>query len=207
MKEKNRVFAKVFDWLYQQGKAIDQTDIARKTGISATTISRIMNHGVGRPDEKTIRKFNAAFGNIFNPDFLRCQSDEMFAREASSKTAAAEDRAVQVQLPDYSSLMNATIAAQQTSIESLKRELSDKDESAAKAEASAKRELDAKQETIDALRNQLKDKDKTISAKDDVIVSLRQQLDDLRNQLRAKDVTDNYPFTTGVADKRLIRKK
>lgn len=205
MKEKNRVFAKVFDWLYQQGKAIDQTDIARKTGISATTISRIMNHGVGRPDEKTIRKFNAAFGNIFNPDFLRGQSDEMFVRE--SKTIVTEDKSVQVQLPDYSSLMNATIAAQQTSIESLKRELADKDESASKAEASAKRELAAKQETIDALRNQLKDKDETISAKDDVIVSLRQQLDDLRNQLRAKDATDNYPFTTGVADKRPIRKK
>lgn len=205
MKEKNRVFAKVFDWLYQQGKAIDQTDIARKTGISATTISRIMNHGVGRPDEKTIRKFNAAFGNIFNPDFLRGQSDEMFVRE--SKTIVTEDKSVQVQLPDYSSLMNATIAAQQTSIESLKRELADKDESASKAEASAKRELAAKQETIDALRNQLKDKDKTISAKDDVIVSLRQHLDDLRNQLRAKDATDNYPFTTGVADKRPIRKK
>lgn len=85
--------------------------------------------------------------------------------------------------------MNATIAAQQTSIESLKREL-------AKAEESSKRELAAKDETINALRGQL-------AAKDTIIETLQQQIADLRTALaeqQKKDSLGNYPFTHGVAD-------
>ena len=85
--------------------------------------------------------------------------------------------------------MNATIAAQQTSIESLKREV-------VKTEESAKRELSAKDETISALRGQL-------ATKDALIESLQQQVVDLRAALaeqQKKDSIGNYPFTIGVAD-------
>lgn len=191
MKEKNKVFVRVFEWLYMHGKAIDQADIAAKTGISATTISRIINHGVGRPDEKTIRKINAAFGNIFNPDFLRGQSDIMLIEELSRDKATINSNQQQLTstLPDYGSMTNAIIAAKDDAIMSLKREL-------AKTEDSAKRELAAKEETISALRGQ-------INSKDAHIETLNRQIEDLRAQLalqQMKDAVGNFPFTIGAAE-------
>jgi predicted RNase H-like nuclease (RuvC/YqgF family) len=85
--------------------------------------------------------------------------------------------------------MNATIAAQQTSIESLKREV-------AKTEESAKRELAAKDETIGSLKREG-------ATKDELIRSLQQQVADLRAALaeyQKKDSLGNYPFTIGAAD-------
>ena len=74
--------------------------------------------------------------------------------------------------------MNATIAAQQTSIESLKREVA------------------AKDETIGSLKREG-------ATKDELIRSLQQQVADLRAALaeqREKDSLGNYPFTIGAAD-------
>jgi transcriptional regulator with XRE-family HTH domain len=175
MKEKNNAFEQALEWLFQHKKAIDQKDVAKKTGISVTTISRIKNHGVGRPDDKTVRKFNEAFGNIFNPDFLRGQSDVMLASDLQT-----DDNPVAINLHqstpqtthvDQGSLMNAIIAAQQGEIESLKREL--------------------------------KTKEALVAEKDARIADLRQQVADLRNQLaieQNKGAYGNYGFVTGVAD-------
>ena len=74
--------------------------------------------------------------------------------------------------------MNATIAAQQTSIESLKREVA------------------AKDETIESLKRE-------DATKDELIKSLQQQVADLRAALaeqQKKDSLGNYPFTIGAAD-------
>ena len=201
MKEKNKVFARVFDWLYQHEMAIDQSDISKKTGISPTTISRIMNHGVGRPDEKTIRKLNAAFGNIFNPDFLRGQSEKMLMEELSPDSNAINSNQHQLSsiIPDYGSMTNAIIAAKDDAIMALKKESA------------------AKDDTIIALRGQLKDKDATIASKDAhlaekdarladkqaMIVNLQEQVADLKHRLAAyqsKELLGDYPFKMGAAD-------
>lgn len=184
MKVKNKAFQQAFEWLYQNGKAIDQKDIAMKTGVSKTTISRIMNHGVGHPDEKTVRKINAAFGNVFNPDFLLGKSDKMFAEDNNQ-----DDQQESLSLPGYSSMVNSIIAAKDDAIESLKREL-------IKTEESSKHELADKEEIISAIRGQL-------ATKDTLIDNLQQQVADLRAALaeqQKKDSLDNYPFTPGVAD-------
>lgn len=191
MKEKNKIFKQVFEWLYLNGKAIDQADIARQTGISKTTISRIMNHGVGHPDEKTIRKFNAAYDNMFNPDFLRGKSDKMFMDEVNSVTSQPSSG-----IPDYGSMTNAIIAAKDDAIESLKREL-------LKTEESAKREIDAKEKTIDALRGRLVEKEARIVDKQAMIDNLQEQLVDLKRQLsacRSKEMLGEYPFKIGAAE-------
>jgi transcriptional regulator with XRE-family HTH domain len=181
MGEKNKAFKKVFEWLYKEGKAIDQKDIAKKTGISATTISRIMNHGVGRPDEKTVRKLNAAFDNIFNPDFLMGNSDEMFLDN--------DYKQEQPVIPEYSSMINSIIAAKDETIESLKSELLNTEES-------LKSKILDREELVKSIRSQL-------ATKDILIESLRQQVTDLRAALaeqQKKDSLGNYPFTPGVAD-------
>ena len=180
MKEKNKFFARAFDWLYQHGMATDQTDIARTVGISKTTVSRIMNHGVGRPDEKTIRKFNDAFGNIFNPDFLRGQSEVMLMSELSacSTTVVTDLHGLSPDLPNYPSLDNATIAAKDDAIEA------------------AKREAAAKDETIASLKRE-------VASKESYIKSLEQQVQDLRAQLaqqKMKDMVGGHPFPIGAAE-------
>ena len=201
MKEKNQFFKQAFDWLYQQKMAIDQADIAQKTGISPTTISRIMNHGVGRPDEKTIRKLNAAFDNIFNPDFLRGQSEKMLMEELSPDSNAINSNQQQLSsiIPDYGSMTNAIIAAKDDAIMALKKESV------------------AKDDTIIALRGQLKDKDAIIISKDAelkekdarladkqaMITNLQERITELKQQLsvyRSKELLSEYPFKIGAAD-------
>lgn len=226
MKEKNKVFSRAFDWLYQQGWAIDQADIAQKTGISATTISRIMNHGVGRPDEKTIRKLNAAFNNIFNPDFLRGQSDKMLVcEETFSETEInSNQQQLPVIVPDYSSMTNAIIAAKDDAIEAWKSKAESKEETIealkrdlAKTEESAKRELAEKDARLKEKDVRLKEKDAMIDAKDAQlsekdarvadqqakIAKLEEQVAELKRRLSAyqsKDVFGEYHFPVGVSD-------
>ena len=155
-------------------------------GVTEDTISRIMRlHN--QVTEDIITRLQTASGCIFNLQWLRGESDVMLAADADKAPVA--DNLHESTHIDQGSLMNATIAAQQTSIESLKREV-------AKTEESAKRELAAKDETISVLRGQL-------ATKDALIESLQQQVDDLRAALalqQTKDNFGNYPFTPGVAD-------
>lgn len=70
MRLKNEIFLHVLDWLHFNKNVRDQAHLAEIIGIDATSMSRIMN-GKNDPSEKTLRKLNEAFGNIFNMDYLR----------------------------------------------------------------------------------------------------------------------------------------
>jgi transcriptional regulator with XRE-family HTH domain len=70
MRLKNEIFLAVLDWLHFNKNVRDQAHLAEIIGIDATSMSRIMN-GRNEPSEKTLRKLNEAFGNIFNMDYLR----------------------------------------------------------------------------------------------------------------------------------------
>lgn len=67
----NALFAAAVDYLYRHEGVADQKELAEKTGITETTISRILNDKVRRPSEDTLRKLNAAFGHIFNMAYFR----------------------------------------------------------------------------------------------------------------------------------------
>ena len=155
-------------------------------GVTEDTISRIMRlHN--QVTEDIITRLQTASGCIFNLQWLRGESDVMLATDADKAPVA--DNLHESTHIDQGSLMNATIAAQQTSIESLKREV-------AKTEESAKRELAAKDETIGSLKREG-------ATKDELIKSLQQQVADLRAALaeqQKKDSLGNYPFTIGAAD-------
>lgn len=187
--KRNHIFAAAVDELRRrEGKKLSQKEIADRMGVTEDTISRIMRlHN--QVTEDIITRLQTASGCIFNLQWLRGESDVMLVADAD-KTPAAENLHKSTHI-DQSSLMNATIAAQQTSIESLKREV-------AKTEESSKRELAAKDETISVLRGQL-------ATKDALIESLQQQVSDLRAALaeqQKKGSLGNYPFTIGVADER-----
>lgn len=186
--KRNHIFAAAIDELRRrEGKRLSQKEIADRMGVTEDTISRIMRlHN--QVTEDIITRLQTASGCIFNLQWLRGESDVMLAADVDNRPAPVADNLHEPTI-DQGSLMNATIAAQQTSIESLKREL-------AKTEESSKRELAAKEETISALRGQL-------ATKDALIESLQQQVDDLRAALalqQTKDNFGNYPFTPGVAD-------
>lgn len=78
---KNEIFAYVLDWLVREKMVEDQKDLAKKTGISQNTISRIMT-GKVEPKDDTLRKLNDAFGHIFNMQYLRGRSTKMLMGDA-----------------------------------------------------------------------------------------------------------------------------
>ena len=187
--KRNHIFAAAIDELRRrEGKKLSQKEIADRMGVTEDTISRIMRlHN--QVTEDIITRLQTASGCIFNLQWLRGESDVMLAADVDNKPTPVADNLHESTHIDQGSLMNATIAAQQTSIESLKREV-------VKTEESAKREVAAKDETIKSLKRES-------AIKDALIESLQQQVADLRAALalqQTKDNFGNYPFTPGVAD-------
>lgn len=82
---RNEIFACAVDYLYKEGKITGQSELAEKTGITETTISRILNNKVRKPSEDSLRRLNNAFGNIFNPRWLRGEEDEMFTNKVTTE--------------------------------------------------------------------------------------------------------------------------
>ena len=185
--KRNHIFAAAIDELRRrEGKKLSQKEIADRMGVTEDTVSRIMRlHN--QVTEDIITRLQTASGCIFNLQWLRGESDVMLAADADKAPVA--DNLHESTHIDQGSLMNAIIAAQQTSIESLKREV-------AKTEESSKRELAAKDETIESLKREA-------AIKDALIETLQQQVADLRAALaeqQKKDSLGNYPFTIGAAD-------
>jgi transcriptional regulator with XRE-family HTH domain len=202
-KTRNNRFVEAFDYLVRNTDLTTRIQLAKKMGVSKDTITRIM-HAYTPVTEDAITKFQTATNCIFNIQWLRGESDTMMAIGIEKKTAHAEELPHQsTQMPDYSSMTNAIIAAKDDAIESLKRELAGKEESAAKAEESAMRELAAKDETISALRSELATKSAYVESLKQQVADSRQLIADLRAELasqQAKDAFGNYPFTIGAAD-------
>lgn len=174
-KTRNNIFAAAFDYLKRTTDINTQQELADKMGVTKDTVSRIITAKTKVTDD-AITKLQTASGCIFNLQWLRGESDVMLAADAGKAPVA--DNLHESTHIDQGSLMNATIAAQQTSIESLKREVA------------------AKDETIGSLKREG-------ATKDELIKSLQQQVADLRAALaeqQKKDSLGNYPFTIGAAD-------
>ena len=174
-KTRNNIFAAAFDYLKRTTDINTQQELADKMGVTKDTVSRIVTAKTKVTDD-AITKLQTASGCIFNLQWLRGESDVMLAADAD-KTPVADNLHESTHI-DQGSLMNATIAAQQTSIESLKREVA------------------AKDETIGSLKREG-------ATKDELIKSLQQQVADLRAAIaeqQKKDSLGNYPFTIGAAD-------
>lgn len=123
MRLKNEIFATVLDWLIREHYVIDQRDLSHKTGITATTISRIMT-GKVEPKDETLRKLNAAFGNMFNMQYLRGQSNTMLVADQEEATSLHEDdKTPYTTLPKWADTLIEIMSKQIKENEVLNREL------------------------------------------------------------------------------------
>jgi transcriptional regulator with XRE-family HTH domain len=86
----NALFAAAVDYLYKYKGVADQKELAEKTGITETTISRILNDKVKRPSEDTLRKLNAAFGYIFNMAYFRAEDTYMLLEDMQQPVVTME---------------------------------------------------------------------------------------------------------------------
>lgn len=191
--KENEIFKQMLDWIYANTEARNQADVARKSGLFEATISRALNGKIKRVKQETLRKVNSAFGNVFNPAWLRGDSDIMLIADLAEDNSNDLSNTIttvspsSTDTPTTSSLINATLAAKDETIMSLKRELS------------------AKDDLIAALREQQSDKDNLIADKERYILDLQQQLFALRNhspqESPQKDFSHGYSYPLGVAER------
>ena len=117
---RNERFRVALDYLYKNGLVADQRELSEKIGVSETSISQILNNRVKKPSESTIRKLNEAFGNIFNPEYFRCNSENMLADEPVQVSEPAPDY---VALPRWADSIIQLVTEQVKTIEDLRREV------------------------------------------------------------------------------------
>lgn len=147
------IFMKMVYWLVDNTEMKNPTDVARKAGINAANVTKIKTGKNKSVQYETMVKLNNAFGNVFNPEWMRGESDVMLVADLAPVRTELPSPALQIAGPT-----DTLLAAKDETIASLKRELA------------------AKDETIAA-------KDGIISTKDKLIDTLQQQIDDLRIQV------------------------
>ena len=174
MRLRNNIFAEAFRWLKKNWSGIRyQKDLAAKIGVSEDTITRIMRDQTEVTDD-FLCKFNEAFDNVFNYQWLRGE-DPYHMLTADVIKERIEQKEKEIQQIDQSSLINAALAAKDDAIESLKRELRTKDE------------------IIQALRDQ-------IAAKDQIIAEQKARLVDYRRIIDSQDKDAKFLFPVGSAE-------
>ncbi len=181
------IFKKMYDWFCTNKGIVSRADLSRMTGVHEVTISRIMNGQVKKATQETLSKMNTASGNVFNPAWIRGDSDVMLVADLAPEEPinTTMHNYAQPSTIDYSSMINAIIAANDQAIMALKRELAAKDETIAGRDTL----VTTLQQQASDLRQQNDD--------------LRQQVEDLRKALdaaQAKEVLDKYPFSLGTAE-------
>lgn len=73
-----------FEYLRSTGKAHIQQDIANKMGISKTNVSRVFNGDGKYLTKNFLHRFNEAYGNVFNYDWLLTGDGEMLTSATQS---------------------------------------------------------------------------------------------------------------------------
>ena len=135
---RNIAFSVALDYLYKEGLVSDQQELSEKTGITESTISRILNDKVKKPSEETIRRLNKAFGNIFNPEYFRCSSFNLLIKdvlyfkqhpekslfyEGSNVEQVAESEKEYQAIPKWADSLIQLVSSQVKTIEELRREI------------------------------------------------------------------------------------
>ena len=127
----NELFIRAIQWLYEHEGVNGQKELSELTGITETTLSRIMNDKVQKPSIITIQKLMKAFPGIFNPTYFSGQSiymlmeDYLDAQDDDGKVEQPSNQSKDASIAI--SALNKTIDAQKETIESLKREIATKD--------------------------------------------------------------------------------
>ena len=181
-------------WL-KQNKNMLQLDIAEKMGMTSVGLSRGLARCKEKNDEDFVIKFHQATGEIFSLDWLLYGTGEKFT--ADIKKAEPAPTAPASTPVDTSSAINAALAAQMQTIESLKSEKATILEAHAREIASLNQQIADKQTIIDLQSDKIK-------SQADEIARLQKVIADLRSMSLSADIEEyisNNPFPIGVADK------
>lgn len=127
------IFKKMYDWLCANCGIVNQVEVARAAGINEVTVSRILNNQVKKASMETLHKVNAAYGHVFNPAWIRGESDVMLTADTRCKHSTQINTDVHgVSSPTPSAtavdaLTAALLASKDETITAQKRELAAKD--------------------------------------------------------------------------------
>lgn len=151
---KIEIFKKMLDWLCANIESVNsQTDVARAAGLNETTVSRIMNGRVKNVKYKTLLAVNATYGNVFNPEWLRGESEVMLIEDIKQDAVSGGSA-----VGEKSVTPEALLASKDDTIAALREQLAAKD-------------------------SIIKAKDDVITSKDALISTLQQQISELRSFL------------------------
>ena len=193
MRLRNNIFAEAFKWLKKNKKGIKyQKDLAAAIGVSEDTITRIMRDQTDVTDD-FLCKFNEAFDNVFNYQWLRGEDpihmltqDVIKDRENKQKMEmpASYDFSIMIE----KSVEKATHFADKI-IATLEKQVEDKDKL-----------LADKDEELKRLRHELNERESTIRTQQSILRTLQEQVECYqRTQAIISDPT-KYPFPVGSAE-------
>ena len=194
--QKDPIRAKRLDEVYKHLFAhfgiTSQKHLAEVLKVQRTGLSSAFNGNVANLTDNLFKKICAAFPGVFNLDYLLTGKGYLLTAEEDVKSTEFENANHQMPTQpsvteiDSSSIMNAALAAQMQTIESLKSE------KATLLEAHA-RELQSKDDLIQSLRDQL-------AAKDQLIAEQKARLIDYRRIIDSHNGISDYPFPIGAAE-------
>ena len=177
MRKRNNIFAEAFRWIKKNVEGIKyQKDLASRIGVSEDTITRIMRDQTEVTDD-FLCKFNEAFDNVFNYQWLRGEDNEpMLAADLGKNNPRQSAQTI-----DESSQINAAISA----YIQLTNRLTD----------------DLKKKEIEMVER-LAEKDAHIVTLERTIKDKEARIVDLERQLAVATTSDitRYPFKVGVAE-------
>lgn len=122
----NELFSTAVYWIFDNYPSIpDQKALAAFTGITGTTISRIIHNKVKRPSDATIVSFINAFPNVFNSQWFRGLSPVMLKRDVihtNTSTQAISASVTTEPAPSWALSLIDLVAQNTQSIENLLRD-------------------------------------------------------------------------------------
>jgi transcriptional regulator with XRE-family HTH domain len=195
--QKDPIRAKRLDEVYKHLFAhfgiTSQKHLAEVLKVQRTGLSSAFNGNVANLTDNLFKKICAAFPGVFNLDYLLTGKGDLLTVEENVKSTELEKANRQMPTQpsatgiDSSSIMNAALAAQMQTIESLK---SEKD---TLLEAHA-RELQTKDDLIQSLRDQ-------IAANNQLIAEQKARLIDYRRIIDSHNGLPDYHFPIGAAER------
>ena len=187
MIERQKRLIEVYEHLRRYFGIHTKTGFAEAIQYGRTSLSAAMNGDEKYLTDSLFKNICEDFPGVFNLDYLLTGKGDLLTVEEDVKSTELGQMPTQPSAEiDSSSIINAALAAQMQTIESLKSE------KATLLEAHA-RELKVKNDLIQSLRDRLADKDR-------IIAEQKARLIDYRRIIDSRDDMTNYPFPIGTAE-------
>lgn len=192
MNERQKRLIEIYEHLRRYYGIHTKTGFSKALKYGRTSMSAAMNGDEKYLTDSLFKNICEKYKGVFNLDYLLTGKGDLLTVEEDVKsTELNASRQMSTQSPvaeiDTSSAINAALAAQMQTIESLKSEKTTLLEVHA-------RELKAKDDLIQSLRDQLSDKDQ-------IIAEQKARLIDYRRIIDSHDSLPDYPFPIGTAER------